>query len=440
MKKIFIIIFLLLLSINIANADSCLIKKNSSKELNNYLNNYKKILNNIESEAKKLQAQKNNSSTIRDFGWYSLRLFNNVIDFTKVKDEWIFLIFLKKFQEIPKEIDRDYKKLTIEDNYIRELAIFISKYGLQETYSENICNWVKNCNLSSKKLWDALEEIKKNNENIKNIFIAASLWKLKQYMISLEKDNKTGELNNFPILIEPNFLNDLESNYWPEALSTCSEEWGFFERIKEETAKIFSNEMSTREWFRTWKEAIELIWWAKTMEKEKYEAIEKNLLKKELQRQWISWDAQDGMLKNLEKYNQDWFSLNNNFFTNTFVQAAKEIEENLIELKNETISNFLENYTEKSNWRQISPSFLYNVKENSDTAKTIKEKIQTLYINSKSSTAIYETKNENLKNRFINSHIELSNAIKTLNNTCKIAVKICNQQDTWNWNCWDCNW
>lgn len=424
MKKIFLILIMLIIFINPLNIFAnesvklnCPIKNNSSEKLDKYFKNLRNILNNISNQAKK-------EKKIEKKYYSPIKLYNDAFNFNNLKNEINFFGFYVKFQEIPKEVERDYNKLLLEDNYIKELNNFLTKNWLENKIWKDICKWIENCSLSSNKLWEILWEIKKNHENIKVVFIKTTVWK--------SDFNK----KNF-ILIEPNFFNDLRTNYWPEAISSCSEENWFLKEIWKKTTDIFNNENSAKEWVKKWKEAWSLVSWINTIEKEEYKRIERDLLKKELERQWIWWNAQEIILNNLEKYNIDWwFSKNNNFISNTFRQISDEFKNSFQELKDETISDFWNNYDEKN--KNVINSL--NAKDNSDLAKKIKSRIDKIYIENKNYTALYESNNSELRNRLINIHIELSNSINILNETCKMAVKICNQQDSWNWDCWNCNW
>ena len=80
------------------------------------------------------------------------------------------------------------------------------------------------------------------------------------------------------------------------------------------------------------------------------------------------------------------------------------------------------------------------VQSNSTQIKDVKSRIDQMYAEVSNYWSVSEYNSDNLRNRFINTHIEMSNAINKLMWTCKKAVKICNQQDAWNWDCWDCNW
>lgn len=438
MKKIFVIIFLFFFFfINIVNVSACSIDWNSSPEFNNYLQNLRKILTNIWNEAKKAQAK--NPNNWKSVYSYWIKLFNDSFSFSNYQDEINFSVFYRKLQEVPKQVERDYKKLSSENNYIKEIWVFISENNLSNIYvsKKDICSWIINCSFDSYRLWDSeriwdfLSAVAKNHENIKSIFVKITAWKE-------DFDKREGKEY---YIINPNFFLDIKQHYWPENMSKCSKESWFFKKISEETTKIFNNQKSAKEWVKEWKKAWALLTKVDSLPKEEYEALEKDLLKKELQRQWVSMENQKNVLNNLEKYNQNWwYSKNNNFITNTFTSAKDKFKNTYQELKQEVVADFFDNYARKTKNKDIPTVEVLKAQENSNNTKSWVYRLQSFYQEYLPYTSISETNNENLENRIINTHIELSNSINTLIDTCKMAVKICNQQDAGNGKCWDCNW
>lgn len=431
LKKIFIVFVLSLFFLNNANANNCLIENNSSKQLENYLTNLRTLLKNISEKAKN-ETKKSNLSSFQNKS-YTLQYFNEIFDFRNFKEEINFSSFYLQLNEIPKELDRDFQKLRSESEYISELVEFISKNNLYRfSVWEDICLWVKNCSLEkfwTSEIWWILEKIWKNHEKIKNYMI----------LFSASKDISLKESNSL-ILVENNFIQDLKTYYWKEALSNCSKANWFFWEISKKTTDIYKNFNFAKNWVQKWKDAWALASGIDTYWKDNYEAVEYELLKRELNKQWIWWDNQANMLKNLEKFNKEWFSKNNNYISYTLKNNFDDLKSDMQDVWQEAISDFWLNHAQKTKTSDVTIMQSLNVQNNSDRAKDISTKIHTMYLEAKNYSAISEDVSSNLRTRLINTHKNLSNAINTLSETCKIAVKVCNQQDYWNWNCWDCNW
>lgn len=434
MKKFLftILIFIcFILQINQTNADSCKISSWPSKWLKNYLQNTKKVLNNISWQLNWWNGWEND---------FAVKVFNDIFNFNNYNDEIRFSAFHRKFQEIPKEVERDYYKIKSLDSSIKDIISKAWKSNLQNKKAKNVCSWVTNCAFTENdSLWDILRNIAQNQEKIKDAYIKISVW---------EKDFRKDICKNWILtvqwcffLVSDDFFDDLENNYSNENNIICSKENWLFKDIREKTENIFSNEKSAKNWIKKWKEAWELVIWINTVNKIEYQEKEKELLRKELSRQWVSWDQQKNILENLEKYNKEWwFSFDNNFLKNSFEQTKKKFKNEFQRIKEEVSADFIENYSKISNWENLQINNLTKVQDNSNNIKNIEKKIREAYNKNLELFAMWENSWDNLRNRLINTHIEISNSIKILEKTCKISVKICNDQDSWNWDCWDCNW
>ncbi|PZM84810.1 hypothetical protein DLH72_02975 [Candidatus Gracilibacteria bacterium] len=425
MKKIFIIFLISICFFANANANSCLIKNETSEGLRNYIKDLRKILKNISRQAKT-----QNQSDIYSYG---IRVFNDSFNFDYLFDDIDFFSFYGKFQEIPKEVERDYKKLKNEDQAIKQIIKMVDNTRTEISKVKNICAGISGkCNFEDDTyVGDVLRNISQNHERIKDVYVK----------ITTGQKNFTKNMDNY-YLIDKNFFKDLETHYAKENNIKCSEEekGGFWERVKQLTEEVFLNEKYAKDGIKKWKEAWALVNKINTLPQEEYEAIEKELLVKELSRQGVSGDNQINMLESLEKYNKEGgFNKNNNFITNTFDSANQRFENKFQELRDEVVKDFLENY-DKKNREKLPIKDISKVQDNSDEIKDVKARIDNLYMKSLNYSSISEYDSDNLRSRLINTHIELSNSINTLIKTCKKAVKICNQQDYGNGDCGDCNW
>jgi len=94
----------------------------------------------------------------------------------------------------------------------------------------------------------------------------------------------------------------------------------------------------------------------------------------------------------------------------------------------------------ESNTETKSISELIDNSEQNNVDANIARSIAETYTSLIPITAETEVKTASLESRITNLHNNLNLSIKTLSEaTCKNAVKVCNQQDKGNWNCWKCN-
>lgn len=415
------------MSIGSARAWDCKIQSWASDAVENYLKNLKNILNNIESEIK------DNSNQKQSIYSSSIKYINDLFSFERINNEIDFFSYYSKFNEIPKEVQRDYNRLKFESNIIIELVKKVWEKNIWDKTWIDFCKWISwNCNLSKDlKIEDVLTKIWENHEKIKDIF-------LKIYNQKITYDENLKIFNEI-ILIDKNFFIDIETNYSKQNSLECSkEEWWFWDTIRKRTSEIFNNENSAKQWIKKWKEAIELLNKTNSSKTEEYQALEKDLLQKELSRQWVSWDNQKNMFESLDKFNNEWWTSlsKNNFITNTLRSARDNFKKSFEEIKQETLSDF----HNINNWNDVNLNKSLWVENKSFNIKNISANIDLMYKELSNIASIWEYNSDNLRNRLINTHIEVSNSINTLIQTCKMSVMICNQQDSWNWNCWDCNW
>lgn len=427
--KIFFIISIFFINFWISSANECKIENDTWESLKNYIKNTEKILNNISAQINWWNSALNN---------YSLKVLNDIFNYDNLTNKQIFASFHRKAQEVPKEIERDYKKLEELDKKLYQIINKIWENNISSKKANNICSWITNCGFTNNdSLWDITRNIAQNQEKVKSIYLKVIAW---------EKDFRDDICENWILkvqwcifLVEKNFIENLKENYLPENSLICSEKNGFFKEIKEKSNNIFQNNKSAKDWIQKWKEAWAMVNGINPLPKEQKEKIERELLKKELNRQWVSWEQQQNILNSLDKYNNDWWFKNNNFFTNSFESTKKKFQNEFQRIKQEVSADFLENYAKKSK-ENLPVNTLTKVQWNSTKIKLVEERIREIYNANNTYFSNSEVAWLNVNSRLIKIHTELSNSINTLKETCKIAVKVCNEQDSWSWKCWDCNW
>lgn len=423
MKKLILTFFVFIFSINIAYGGSCRIKDKEASVLSEWIKNNEKILSKIQNWTT------NTDSSNYPFKEEATKIvwwFNKLFSFDANYSTFKYYVVFPISYEVPKEVKRDYKLIEKEINKIEKKFKQTIENSAWNKIIENPCSWIKwRCNFPNKiKAEDLLVNTLKNAKQILTYYTNLVVW----------DDYKSSNLT----LVSNNFENEMKSHYWKVENSSCNEEeeWGFFQRITESIEEIWNLQKQAKDWLKKWQEAWNLLM-ERDEERQTYQEKEKNLLQKELSKQWISSSNKENMLNALEKYNSEWFSMNNNFVYNTYNNAKTKIENSVKKIKNEFIKDFLNTEQKTKDEVQIKNTSISE--ESSKTTLKIKEEIDSLYFKQKDFDAVSEMNTHNLMNRIIESHIFTSNNIETLKETCKKAVDLCNRQDTWNWNCGKCN-
>lgn len=428
MKKIIITFFVFITIINNTYAAGCVIKDKSSPALLEYIENNRKVIKTISTQLSQDTTKESLGENIDDeytkTKSSSLKIYNQIFNFDSYYSYFSYFATFPISNEIPREVKRDYKLLESEWKWIKYYLDQIVKNWKSDLVIKNICKDINvACDFSeemtaSEIIW----KLTANNEAIMDLFRNAVIWEIYKNPTKLT-------------LINNNFELEIQTNYGIVAYSKCSEEkWWFFETISTKIQEIWELNKEWKDWIQKWRDAIDLMLWNDTTN-EKYSDAEKRLLKNELSKQWISWDSQSNMLDSLEKYNSEWLSKDNNFIKNTFNNTRVKLEKKLREFKNEVIWDFFE----KKWWDSISINSTIVAQENSTDTNKIKEDIDKQYLELLNLEADSETNTANLRSRILNVHFDLANSINTLDWICPNSVKVCNQQDSWKWDCWKCN-
>jgi len=407
-----------------------MIKNKPIDSLNEYIENNRIVINNINKQLIENQ-EKKEKSLIKEWtdeydkvkiNW--LKIYNEIFYFDSYYSYFKYFASFPISNEIPYEVKRDYRLLEAEWKWIKNYLDNIIKNWQNDTIIKNICNWIKwNCDFSKEiKAWELIGKLTANNEAIMDLFRNAVTW---------ETYNNPTKIT----LVNNNFQADIQTYYSIVYYSKCSEEkWWFFDTIMTSIKQIWNLNKQAKDWIQKWKDAVDLMLWNDT-NNETYAETEKRLLKEELSKKWISWDNQSNMMDSLDKYNREWLSKDNNFIRNTFNSTRLKLENKLKEFKNEVIWDFFKN---KQN-EIVNINSVITAQENSTNTNEIKENIDKMFLELSAFSAVSENNISNLRSKLIEMHIDLSNSINILDISCEKAVTICNQQDYGRWNCWKCN-
>lgn len=429
MKKIllFFIIWWSLLSTNIVFAESnssCPIRWNSAKVLNDYIKNVRQLVTNINNQLWESQPSDSKlDKTLADMS----RMFYQAVNWDGYFLDFDYYVITPIFDSIPSFVHRDLAILDSETDGLRKYLTNLAKswYADISLDGEKICKWVKNCDFSNASAANILWKVINNNINISNTF---------KEIVTSEKEKYSTDAIILPIN-KTDFINELVKNYWQNAIAQCdNEEDQFWKKIKELRDKILLNNKQWADGIKKWQEAWKLLVWAVNWETDR--DLERNILAKELQRQWLSTNQKKILLDNLDEFNDNnFYSLENNFVTNSFesiVDAWREIKD---WFKEATKWLFSEENTEEINKNASVWLWTFQTQtENNLTTESIKSRLDILYNKQKNFTAIEDYQANSIISEIIQIH-------QSLNNTafkCELAVTVCESQWAWKWNCWTC--
>jgi len=415
-----LVILLIFININsIYAASECPIEETPEyiekylESVHKAVSNVNKIVSNKCSKEPEL-CSKNKFKIISNIQWSLNRLFTwkwyeTDIEYTV---QW-------NINEIPKQLKRDVNILQREASNLKLANVSWAKIDIK--WNE-ICEWIDNCNFNQNTTFSAIDvilKLKQSTNQIKNII-----------------KNQANDYN-FKDEIKIYFINpeQLLQEYSKESIKICNlsespswEKW-FFASIIERIKKINFLNKNSRNAMTDWKESYELLLGISTKQKE----IERMVLARELQKQWIWWNNASTILSNLDAYNNSkkWefpFLKWKAWFFNSLQLQINEFEEAL-ENKFPWYKNW--NPTNKEISAVEIPKEIKKLKN----IQKIEININSEYNKLKSLSLTEEINSDDLINKLIHIHISVSSMVNILNKTYRISQKVCNSQKQWQWNC-----
>jgi len=423
MKKFIISIictFLIFFNINTSFAkinEECPIIASPSTEISDFLKNTRKIISNINSE---LNWQSTNNSYNKSFSEL-ISLWNSIISWDNYFLEFNFKVREPLFNNVPRPILRDNELLTNEINNLnRLLSNYAKKWYLNiKISSDKICNWVENCNLKGQiRVWNVIIKIIDSIKNIRKIIQEAAVGKTK----------KTWDECSNLIWISKTKCDNIFTTYI-NAKNTCVDD-----SKKESILKIWLNFDKAEKSIQKWKDAITLLMWNDT-ENIKYEQLEEELLKKELAKQWLSWNQAQQILDNLKEYNHNWwYSLTNNPISNIIKTVTNSIDENQLS----ELEQFKQSIIEVFKWwkKEVSISKLNEEFKNKKSENITYYDIDSLYKEMTPLAKMQDLDSNQILREITNMNIYISQANNTLEEAIPLSQKTCKQQKTSEW--WIC--
>lgn len=422
MKKTILIIILLISIPYYSYATwACPIKEKSAQVLLDYIKNNRIVVGNISrsiTQNRKIESSANNKNAILKSLTKTEGLFNQAFNFSSYYSYAEYFAIFPIFNEIPYSAQRDYKLLDKEGNWLMSYWKTINNRWVGDQIVKNPCTWVTGiCNYEEWTVSEILWKLIVNNDMVLDLYRLTVMWEE-------DDDLKFKDIQ----LVNNNFVLEIKKYYSKEEINKCnSEKWWFFDKIKKAIDNITILNEEWERWIQKWKDAWQLLIWNKPGDEAR---IEREVLKDYMNEQWISMSNQRILLNNLEKYNLDWISLNNNFLTNTFNLIKSNTNKELKRFKNEVMGDS----KRYQNNKQISIEEIKKLNNNSEITKKIQEKITILYERELPFAAIWDISTENLRAKIIEAHASLDRSIRTLEETIPRSQNVCNSQGGW-WNC-----
>lgn len=420
MKKIIITIILLFSITNISYAGNdcswCKIKDAPAEALQEYIENQRTIISRITNAA----AWERDTMNL-DVLEQKFNEINSIIDFDSYYSDFEYIL-LELFTSVPREIKRDKIKIENELTYLQNYIerSIKRKYSWVSVTSDEICDDIENCNLSWSVL-SVLTKLAENNSNILSLYKNSILWQ-----------NTVKE--DF-IIVPDTFYDDLIDSYNKNTLMSCSScEWWYFNELKVKIKKISENMKSTWKSTKYWKDAWNLLTWKVTDAELK--KLEKDLLTKELSRQWLTKSQSQIILNNLDKFYDStwwaWFSTENNFISNSIASITYALWK-YINTFNDVIAYIKEEYID--DWIVITHITKEIAKK--DATQEMYLDMQKVYASLVKEASMQSIVDEKSINKLISIHTSLSKLISNLEKTIEPAQNVCKDQCAWVWNCSD---
>lgn len=416
MKKI-ILTFFILLSIPINTFAWCLIQWWPADVLLELVKNNQIVMANIawaEPLASWWNSTISSKSFITKFQWNMEGVFNDLFSFRTYDSYVQYFAIFPMLNEIPVEVERDYVLLNSEITRQIEFLKKIAKQWKMDYIVENPCEWIDG--ICEFKKWVtvrvAIWELLKNTDDIIDLYRWTVVWE--------QHNSKIWDYS----LTTNNFKLEIEKHYSQWAYNLCSQEDWFKATVDEAIISIKWLVTSAEDGIKEWREAWAMLFDSTPSEEAE---LEKKLLKEYLSDIWLDNDEWAIIIANLEKYNLEWLSVNNNFVTNTFKLIENNIADEVESFKTEVLWDFTEE-------EDMSLDEIKYRSNNAKSTKEIQERIIRMYETELPFAAIWDINTEELRANIIETHSSLDIWIRILNRWIPKSQKICNSQ-WWGWIC-----
>ena len=408
MNKIkFLTLIFLLIWINIANA-ACEIKSWPSKAISEYISDLDIALSSVKLNSNNSCSNANLKNPFQKWRSLVVNTTNSLFDFNEFTNSFKMLSFIYQWS-IPEPVYRDYNLLKSQDEKINSMITYVSgKCALNNKIDSDSINgfiskYWKSSGLTAESI---LIDIKNINHEVFSDFTSMVTW--------------DPSAKNSDYLGINNLISDFKNHYSDVWLIDCNEAYwsGFLEKIKD----ISKVTKGIDKWMKEWDDSFKLLFGITTSNKTLKE--EKDLLEKELQRQWLKSDQISKITKNLNDMNACWLSP---------TCYAKEIWNRIYETFTDLWDKILTVFKNlKKNAKDVTT--YSTLSRNISKTELIQKEIEFNYENLKTMMSIQNNVfDKNIENLVtIHANLQIYN---NMEKAIKTAQDLCNSQWKWIWNC-----
>ena len=435
----------------------CSIENETRVELDLYIESNTKAVENITTQVRARGTRWQPTDGLENFRRYIVGSVNNSVDIRRFDDLFDFYVLSAMNWSITSPIYRDYEKLAAEWERIQKLINMLAD-GLYDDMiitNNQLCNWINTrCSIDGEPLEGRLSvvlwKLYENNLAIRNYYYLTALWKEDEW-------GNTAKIKNYFLIpatwingetdasVTTSFQNIIAKYYWANAIAQCQQcKWGSFKKIQDTINSISSWLQDQEDSYKSWKDSWYLLIGAK--ESSRKVEKERELLRKELSRQWIKTDNAEVILQNLDNYNNpenengrvSGFTWGNNYISNTFRSLVSNTTTELNTFESAIQSEF--NERNEANWESLDAETttidaLQNTQSKINSSVDIADWIASLYQLQLEHTQKDDILSNKLINNIESTHNSLVETIKIMNKTIPISEEVCNSQGFWLWKC-----
>lgn len=316
-----------------------------------------------------------------------------------------FSIDLVIRSEIPNALRRDYNLLLSKQNRLNSLIDTI--YGKCAGDLEVDTNLINDETYTTGKppksiLWDLAGDLLNNHIRIIGFY--------RESVIGTPP-TKSGFF-----LVDPDFEWEIPDLYGPKGTEICNKKWDPFKRVTDAVDRIGNLgggiERGTEDWKIAW--ALLQSPWAN------YTKVERNILAKELTRQWLSSKSSAVILRNLAYYNK---TEQHRGLTGFVEDVGDRVSQGFWVIK-KNYNDLIDNLNKSNNTDQYLDRF-----RNIESLKTnLAKEIYTDYQSLMDSISDENLNTDEINGRLTDIYNEVNNMTTVLNPARRVAKDTCNQQ------------
>lgn len=393
----------------------------------------RKINRNIDAEVWKLETKKTSLSSINAS---MMKSYNTITNWGWFFSSFEYSVVFPITNSVPDVIKRDQKFIEKEISTLKKSLDKVYKKGLGNEEIGNVCTGIDttyiDCEWKSWKASKLIEGLTQDIYTLDDFYKSSIVW----------TDTKKSIQWNY---LKESAFTELGKYYNSNTAESCSKcEWSFTEKVNTAMDKISEIQKGTNKWIQEWIDAWNLLIGGKNSN---VREREKELLRSHLAKEWISSNAADEVMKNLENFNSTWatgwnwfFSTNNNFVTNSYKRLSENISEQYNNFSSSIWRTLERQKARESKIRawdkwEIVINELKQTEEESTITKNLKAEFTTLYSTQEAFIGQTDQKVWEIEWKITSLHDRLTFTIKALMDICPISEKVCNDQMNWLWEC-----